>query len=65
MALHQIDQILHQQIALHLHDGRRRRTYKQHQEIVTRIAALLLVFFVELSVIKSNFQRGTGGGQVV
>ena len=65
MALHQIDQILHQQIALYLHDGRRRRAYKQHQEIITRIAALLLVFFIELSIVKSNFQRRTCGGQVV
>ena len=65
VALHQIDQVLHQQIALHLHDGGRCGTHKQHEEIVTRIATLLFVVFIKFGVVKRDFQRGAGTGEVV
>ncbi len=37
MALHQVDDILHQQVALNLHDGCWRWPHEQHDEIVARI----------------------------
>ena len=60
MPLHQADQILHQQITLHLHDGRRIGTNKKHHKVVTRFRTGLLVFFVELGVVESDFDRRPG-----
>ena len=37
MALHQVDHVLDQQVALHLHDGRRLGADEQHHEVVARL----------------------------
>ncbi|MPN44343.1 hypothetical protein SDC9_191907 [bioreactor metagenome] len=61
MALHHVDHVLHQQIALHLHDGRRRRTHEQHHEVVARLGAFLgaiAILVVELGVVERHLDGG-------
>ena len=65
MPLHQVHHVLHQEVALHLHDGRGRGADKQHEEIVAGFTALRFVFFVEFRIVKSHFKRRAREGEVV
>jgi hypothetical protein len=56
MALHDMHHVLDQQIALHLHDGRRRGTDKTHHEVVARLALGRIVFLVELGVVERDLK---------
>ena len=67
MTLHQADGVLHQQIPLHLHDGRRRRTHKIHREIIACIvcAVHFLIFVIEVGVIKRDLNGCAAFSQII
>ena len=65
MALHHVHHILHQQIALHLHDGRRRRAHEQHHKIVARLGAVVFLVLIEIGVVKRHLDGGAQLGQLV
>ena len=69
MALHQADHVLHQQIPLDLHDGRRCGADKVHDEVVARflvaVVVIIALFLVEVGIVKSHFKRRADLGQIV
>jgi hypothetical protein len=65
MALHQVDHILHQQVALHLHDGRRRGADEQHQEIVACGVIVGGLVFVELGIVEGHLNGRALLGQLI
>src|SRR5574344_980398 len=58
VALHHMNDILHQQIALYAHDRRRSRSHKKHQEIVTRLTVWIF-FLIKLSVVEGHLNGCT------
>src|SRR3989344_6113459 len=65
VALHHVDNVLHQQITLHLHDGGRRGADKKHNEIVARLRTLLFLVFVEIFVAERDFDGSTLLGKLI
>ena len=66
MALHQIHHILHQQIALHLHNGGGRGADEQHHEIIARFGiGVLFIVFVKLGIVKRDFNHRAFAGDFV
>ena len=66
MALHQAHHVLHQQVALDLHDGGRVGPDEQHHKIVARLGlGVFFVVLVKLDIIESDFNRGPGVRQLV
>jgi len=61
VALHQADHVLHQQVALRLHDGGRVWPHEQDQEVVARVGSPLFVLFVVFGVVKRDFDLRAGG----
>ena len=57
MALHQVDHVLDQKIALYLHDRRRRWPDEEHQEVVARFGSLdgYLWSFVDGAPIRNHW----------
>ena len=63
VALHDVHHVLHQQIPLHLKNGRGRRPHETHHEIVagfTLFFRFRRFFLVVLGVVERHFQWSTG-----
>ena len=58
VALHHVHHILHEQVALHLHDGCRGRPHEEHHEIVARFGVGGFLFLVELGVVEGDLDGG-------
>ncbi len=58
--LHQIHDILNQQVSLYLHDCGRIRPDKQNKKVVARITFRSIVILVKFDVVKRNFNGCTG-----
>ena len=66
MTLHHCSYVVHQQIALHLHDGCRSRADKHYHEVVARFFFAVVTFVViEFGIIERHLNGGTGAGQLV
>ena len=68
-SLHHADDVLHQQIALHLHDRCRVRANKQHREVIAgpgpRLVIVIVLVLVVFSVVETDLDRGAGFCQFV
>ena len=58
MALNHGNNVLHQQIALHLHDGGWIGSDEQHHKVIARFRTRLTIFFVKVGVVKRHFNGG-------
>ena len=58
MALHQVDGVLHQHIALHLHNRSWRGPHKHHQEVIAGILFAVTLVFIKLFVVERHLNSG-------
>ena len=66
MPLHQGNQVLHQQVALNLHDGRGGRADKVDHEVIASLALFVAALFVvKVLIVKSHLDGRAGFGQIV
>ena len=66
MTLHHCSYVVHQQIALHLHDGCRSGADKYHHKVVARFFfAVVALVVIEFGIVERHLNGGTGAGQLV